>query len=175
MKIMRKKPEKQRFAARADAFHNVQREIAIMKKCQHPNIVRLIEIIDAPENDKVYISTLLGVGRGLRGEGGGDGRRRCSPANAPAHRGSGGAPVLEYLESGSVVWQTPLGPALSEFQARRYFRDVVLGLEYRTCSPCRRRRPPACSGAALGLTGRCPPSPSSAGAHRGAGQCTSKA
>ena len=134
MKIMRKKPEKQRFAARADAFHNVQREIAIMKKCQHTNIVRLIEIIDAPENDKVYISMLLRVGCRRRG------RRAVEmlTADMPVPRGSVAVPVLEYLESGSVVWHTPLGPALSESQSRKYFRDVVLGLEYRTCSHCRR-------------------------------------
>ena len=30
-------------------------EIAIMKKLQHPNLIRLHEVIDDKENDKLYM------------------------------------------------------------------------------------------------------------------------
>lgn len=33
----------------------VRREIAILKKCSHPNVVRLIEVIDDPTANKVYL------------------------------------------------------------------------------------------------------------------------
>jgi serine/threonine protein kinase len=35
---------------------SIQREIAIMKRCRHANVVRLVEIIDDPSADKIYIS-----------------------------------------------------------------------------------------------------------------------
>jgi serine/threonine protein kinase len=33
----------------------IRREIAILKKCRHPNVVRLIEVIDDPEARKIYL------------------------------------------------------------------------------------------------------------------------
>ena len=32
------------------------REIAIMKKLNHPNVIKLHEVIDDPEEDKLYLS-----------------------------------------------------------------------------------------------------------------------
>jgi len=37
--------------------NKIKREIAIMKKCLHPNIVNLIEVIDNPDSQKVYLGT----------------------------------------------------------------------------------------------------------------------
>jgi len=30
-------------------------EIAILKKCNHPNVVKLIEVLDNPTTDKIYL------------------------------------------------------------------------------------------------------------------------
>lgn len=38
-----------------DALQNVLREIAIMKKLDHPNVVQLHEVIDDEEGDKLYM------------------------------------------------------------------------------------------------------------------------
>jgi len=37
-------------------MNNIRKEIAIMKRCRHANIVRLVEIIDDPKEDKIYMS-----------------------------------------------------------------------------------------------------------------------
>ena len=31
------------------------REIAIMKKLDHPNVVKLVEVVDDPEDDQMYM------------------------------------------------------------------------------------------------------------------------
>ena len=31
------------------------REIAIMKKLDHPNVVKLVEVLDDPEDDQLYM------------------------------------------------------------------------------------------------------------------------
>lgn len=72
----------------------IRREIAILKKCIHPHVVRLREVMDDPMSKKIYL-------------------------------------VLEYMDGGEVIWRTPDDkPALTIWQARSTFRDVVLGLEY---------------------------------------------
>ncbi len=35
--------------------NSIRKEIAIMKKCRHPNIVRTLEVIDDPRQDKIYM------------------------------------------------------------------------------------------------------------------------
>lgn len=41
-----------------DQLQNVHMEIAIMKKLQHANLVRLHEVIDDDENDKLYMGKI---------------------------------------------------------------------------------------------------------------------
>ncbi|ORX73486.1 Pkinase-domain-containing protein [Anaeromyces robustus] len=36
-------------------MEKIKREIAILKKCSHPHVVRLKEVIDSPESEKIYI------------------------------------------------------------------------------------------------------------------------
>ncbi|CAM1505567.1 Fc.00g112040.m01.CDS01 [Cosmosporella sp. VM-42] len=38
-----------------DALHLIREEIAIMKKLNHPNLVQLIEVLDDPEEDSLYM------------------------------------------------------------------------------------------------------------------------
>ena len=35
----------------------IKKEIAIMKKCSHPHVVKLIEVIDDDLNEKIYMGT----------------------------------------------------------------------------------------------------------------------
>ncbi|NXR12820.1 KKCC1 kinase, partial [Semnornis frantzii] len=67
----------------------VYQEIAILKKLDHINIVKLIEVLDDPAEDNLYM-------------------------------GMSQVPVME------VPSEQPFG----EEQARLYFRDIVLGIEY---------------------------------------------
>lgn len=41
------------------AYDNILREIKVMQYLDHPNIVKLIEVIDDEENDKLYMSRLI--------------------------------------------------------------------------------------------------------------------
>jgi len=38
-----------------DPLQKVYREIAIMKKLDHPNVVKLVEVLDDPEQDNLYM------------------------------------------------------------------------------------------------------------------------
>uniref|UniRef100_A0A8C6TJX5 Calcium/calmodulin-dependent protein kinase kinase 1, alpha a n=1 Tax=Neogobius melanostomus TaxID=47308 RepID=A0A8C6TJX5_9GOBI len=75
-------------------LERVYQEIAILKKLDHVNIVKLVEVLDDPAEDNL-------------------------------HMGSGF--VLFCL---SPVMEVPTEKPLSEEQARQYFRDVILGIEY---------------------------------------------
>lgn len=76
----------------------IRREIAIMKKCHHENVVRLLEVIDDESNKKIFL-------------------------------------VLEHMVGGELKWRSgppdvPDLPLLTMDNARRVFRDTLLGLEY---------------------------------------------
>jgi [calcium/calmodulin-dependent protein kinase] kinase len=74
----------------------IKEEIAIMKKLNHPNLVSLIEVLDDPEEDSLYM-------------------------------------VMEMCKKG-VVMQVGLGERAdpySEEQCWFWFRDMILGIEYR--------------------------------------------
>uniref|UniRef100_A0A3Q0S7K9 calcium/calmodulin-dependent protein kinase n=1 Tax=Amphilophus citrinellus TaxID=61819 RepID=A0A3Q0S7K9_AMPCI len=67
-------------------LERVYQEIAILKKLDHINIVKLVEVLDDPSEDNLHM----------------------------------GIPVMEV----------PTDNPFSEEQARLYFRDVILGIEY---------------------------------------------
>jgi len=41
--------------SRNDPLYLIRKEIAIMKKLNHPNLVQLIEVLDDPEEDSLYM------------------------------------------------------------------------------------------------------------------------
>ncbi|KAM9526027.1 calcium/calmodulin-dependent protein kinase kinase 1 isoform 1-T3 [Guaruba guarouba] len=73
-------------------LERVYQEIAILKKLDHVNIVKLIEVLDDPAEDNLYMVAFPLLNR----------------------------PVMEV----------PSDNPFSEEQARLYFRDIVLGIEY---------------------------------------------
>ncbi|XP_061461172.1 calcium/calmodulin-dependent protein kinase kinase 1 isoform X2 [Rhineura floridana] len=70
----------------------IYQEIAILKKLDHINIVKLIEVLDDPTEDNLYM-------------------------------------VFDLLRKGPVM-DVPCDTPFTEEQARLYFRDIVLGIEY---------------------------------------------
>lgn len=97
----------------ANPLDKVYREIALLKKLDHPNVVKLVEVLEDPDEDhlylgiynfsKLYFKCLLIVVFSIE--------------------------VFELLERGEVM-QVPGDPPMSESKARSYFRDILLGLEY---------------------------------------------
>lgn len=73
-------------------LERVYQEIAILKKLDHINIVKLVEVLDDPAEDNLHM-------------------------------------VFELMRKGPVM-EVPTDKSLSEEQARQYFRDVILGIEY---------------------------------------------
>ncbi|KAM4727077.1 calcium/calmodulin-dependent protein kinase kinase 1 isoform 2-T2 [Anableps anableps] len=73
-------------------LERVYQEIAILKKLDHVNIVKLVEVLDDPSEDNLYM-------------------------------------VFELMWKGPVM-EVPTDTPFSEEQARQYFRDILLGIEY---------------------------------------------
>ncbi|XP_059207124.1 calcium/calmodulin-dependent protein kinase kinase 1 isoform X2 [Centropristis striata] len=73
-------------------LERVYQEIAILKKLDHVNIVKLVEVLDDPAEDNLHM-------------------------------------VFELMRKGPVM-EVPSDSPLSEEQARLYFRDIILGIEY---------------------------------------------
>lgn len=91
-----------------NAFDDVVREIAVMKKLRQNNIVRLFEVIDDDANDQMYLVMELV-------KGGQVATWNMSSLSYRAH--------FRLCESESSF-------AMSELHARRMMHDVVNGLDY---------------------------------------------
>lgn len=81
---------------KANPLAKVYREIALLKKLDHPNVVKLVEVLDDPDEDNLYL-------------------------------------VFELVQRGEIL-QVPTDKPLDEETARKNFRDVVMGVEYREYS-----------------------------------------
>jgi calcium/calmodulin-dependent protein kinase kinase 2 len=78
-----------------DALFLIREEIAIMKKLHHQNLVQLIEVLDDPDEDSLYM-------------------------------------VLEMCQRG-VVMKVGLDETANPYDEEacwRYFRDLIMGIEY---------------------------------------------
>jgi len=97
IKILKKSFLKHKRVGRIEnALDSVKREVAVMKKIDHPNIVNLIEMIDDPAAEKLYL-------------------------------------VMELVPGGPIIQGSnklaDLIPLPIEI-CRKYFRDIILGLDY---------------------------------------------
>ena len=72
---------------------DMRKEVAIMKKLSHPNVVNLVAVFDDPKSDALYILT-------------------------------------EFCAKGAIMEDLVETQPLPEATARKYFRDVLQGLEY---------------------------------------------
>lgn len=55
IKIVQRYSKRRRLGKLGDAEDKVKKEVAILKKARHPNVVSLLEVIDDPNSQKVYI------------------------------------------------------------------------------------------------------------------------
>ncbi|KEQ73448.1 kinase-like protein, partial [Aureobasidium namibiae CBS 147.97] len=102
IKIVERYSKKRRLGKLGNAEDKVKKEVAILKKARHPNIVALLEVIDDPARKKVYIV----LERVELGE------IVWQILDADFH------PDLQFV------------PCMSMNAARVAFRDTVLGLQY---------------------------------------------
>lgn len=86
------KSQQDPFPKAAFPLESVYKEIAILKKLDHHNVVKLVEVLDDPDEDGLHMA-------------------------------------FELMTKGPVI-EVPTDNPLTEEQARFYFRDVVLGIEY---------------------------------------------
>ena len=94
------------------ALQSVEREIALMKKLHHPNLVRFFEAIDSPDSDLLYmVIEYMPLGEILTYQNDGTFRRK-DPVNSEDH--------LDGVVHGHF----------DEFHAALYFVDILHGLAY---------------------------------------------
>ncbi|XP_054649781.1 calcium/calmodulin-dependent protein kinase kinase 1b isoform X2 [Dunckerocampus dactyliophorus] len=100
-------------------LEKIYREIAILKKLSHHNVVKLVEVLDDPDEDGLHMGrslfTVESVSYLLVGKPG------VFLLSCPQ--------AFELMTKGPVM-EVPTDNPLTEEQARFYFRDVVLGIEY---------------------------------------------
>ena len=85
----------------SNALQGVEREVALMKKLSHPNICTMHEVIDDDENATLYL-------------------------------------IMDYMQKGQVMdfdnksksYKGGKGKVLDVDTARKYFRDLIQGMEY---------------------------------------------
>ncbi|CAM9626964.1 unnamed protein product, partial [Ectocarpus sp. 12 AP-2014] len=86
----------------SQVLQNVRREVALMKKLVHPNVVRLLEVIDDPKNDLLFMAMEF------------------------VHNG----PVMVWDEATGQYLSPATGGVLPPKTAAVYFRGMLDGLEF---------------------------------------------
>uniref|UniRef100_A0A8C3YSC6 calcium/calmodulin-dependent protein kinase n=1 Tax=Catagonus wagneri TaxID=51154 RepID=A0A8C3YSC6_9CETA len=102
-------------------LERVYQEIAILKKLDHVNVVKLIEVLDDPAEDNLYLA-LLSQTQNIQ----------FDSTNIPKPRSTDwrdSVSVFDLLRKGPVM-EVPCDKPFPEEQARLYLRDIILGLEY---------------------------------------------
>jgi len=116
IKIANKKKLKRKLLTREkSAFNQLASEIAIMKKMDHPNIVKLSEVIDDPNNDKLYL-VMEFIKRGAV-------MSKGFWRQATRARGLG---AIDDDDIGFGAKKM----RLSETKAKKYFKHLTLGIDY---------------------------------------------
>ncbi|CAL8374195.1 calcium/calmodulin-dependent protein kinase kinase 1b [Gadus morhua] len=90
--FLRRPPPQGSCSKPQEPLQRVYQEIAILKKLDHHNIVKLVEVLDDPGEDNLHMA-------------------------------------FELMTKGAVM-DVPTETPFTEEQARFYFRDVLLGIEY---------------------------------------------
>ena len=98
----------------SNEYDNVKEEMAIMKAIDHPRILKLFEIIDDPESQKLYLILELVKNGSLI-------KQVNPPPKVNRKRGKHSKEEAEAEES-----KKPL----SEDTKRKYFRQIIQALEY---------------------------------------------
>lgn len=109
-----KRNKKSRRVKIQTALQLVEREIAVMKKLSHPNLVNLYEVIDSPQSDMLYmVLDYMTLGEILTYQNDGTFRRKDP-------------------RPGSTKCQVPglVNGHFTEEQAELYFVDILHGLAY---------------------------------------------
>ena len=93
MKVFERKRLNNRF--KPELLRSIKTEMAIMKKLDHPYVLKLLEIIDDESHHKLYL-------------------------------------VMDYIKNGSLHRKISKAPEkkLPEDLCRKYFRQLVMALEY---------------------------------------------
>ncbi|CAK92905.1 unnamed protein product (macronuclear) [Paramecium tetraurelia] len=111
IKIANKKKLKKKLLSKSNAYTMLEREIAIMKKISHTNVVQLYEVIDDPKQDKLYlVMEYMGKGSILSK---GFFKKNKETSN-----------ILDEIEDKNI------NQRLTEEQCRHYFSDFIKGLDY---------------------------------------------
>ncbi|CAD8115080.1 unnamed protein product [Paramecium sonneborni] len=111
IKIANKKKLKKKLLSKSNAYTMLEREIAIMKKISHVNVVQLFEVIDDPKQDKLYlVMEFMGKGSILSK---GFFKKNQKTSN-----------ILDEIDEKNINYK------LNEEQCRHYFSDFIKGLDY---------------------------------------------
>lgn len=84
----------------------MQKEVAIMKKIRHQHLTKLFEVIDSPQDDKLFLVLEYVAG----------------------------GQVMEWNEAECIYENERTGGPIEEDFAKKCTADMILGIEYRTYS-----------------------------------------